>query len=119
MHSYQRSGPMPSPGAITICGNLPALNLPTATRPPIRVIWIRILPPPNFFALPIAAENEVEIAIPINVIGSSAGFDGQKISLDHDPGPSRDGTIPDERWRNLSEAENEIISTVFVKIRDD
>src|SRR5260370_14775680 len=42
-----------------------------------------ILPPPDFITLPIAAENEVEISISIDIVNGAAGFNCQKVCLDN------------------------------------
>jgi hypothetical protein len=82
--------------------------------------WIRTFPPPDFIALPITAEGEVEIAVAINVKNGSACFDCEKVGFNDQAGPSCGARpIPDERRGDCAEAENEIVSSVFVEIGND
>ncbi len=87
-------------------------------------VWIvvaaRIAPPPELIALVVGAENDVGVAVAINVINRSARFDGQKLFLDHASAPPRGvSPIPDQRRRFLPEAEDEVVDAISVQVGDD
>src|SRR5207342_1300655 len=80
----------------------------------------RIFPPPDLTALPIAAEHEIEIPIPVDVEGGAAGFDRQKRRLDDDPCPRRARpAIPDQSGRDLTKADDEVGDAVPIEIGDE
>src|SRR6266849_10595414 len=80
----------------------------------------RIFPPPNLVALVIAAEDEVQIAIAVDVENRAARFDGEKIFFDDVAVPTlRRAAIPDQRGRLLPETEHEIVHPIAVKIGND
>src|SRR5262245_31776277 len=78
-----------------------------------------VLPPPDLAALPVTAEDQVEIAVAIDVVRRAAGFDRQKIRFEDVPRPSgRSPAVPDERGCHLPEAENEVVDAIAVEIGD-
>ena len=93
------------------------MPLPGQFRVEIR---IRILPPPDLVALVVATENDVGVAIPIDVAGRTAGLDGEELRLDHVTVPPRGGaSIPDQRGPLDSEGDNEILHAILVEIGDE
>src|ERR1700685_3482912 len=82
-------------------------------------LWIRIFPPPDLAALPVAAEHKVWIAVAIHVKNRASRFDGQKIRLNDIPFPIRSRPpVPDQRGSSLPETEHKIIRSVPVQIGD-
>jgi hypothetical protein len=59
-----------------------AAGLDQPTRPRRSEIRIRILPPPQLLAAAVAAQNQIQIAIPVNVVTGPTGFDRQRIIID-------------------------------------
>src|SRR5262249_36899554 len=79
-----------------------------------------ILPPPNLVALPIATENDVQIAVAVDVADGAARFDRQVILLDHVLIPAHvSSSIPNQSRSLLAEPENEVIDAIAVEIADD
>src|SRR6266404_3586930 len=73
-------------------------------------LWERIFPPPNFIALPIAAENDVLVSIAIDVVHGPAGLDGEKVCFDNVTVPTHGfSAIPNERGSNLAKTDNKIV----------
>src|SRR5581483_12448151 len=78
---------------------------------------IRILPPPDFAALPVAPKDDVGRAVAIDVHGCATGLDGQEIRLNNVAIPAGfDAAAPDQRGRDLPERENKIVRAVLVQI---
>jgi hypothetical protein len=77
----------------------------------------RVLPPPEGVALPVGAEDQVEVAVAINVVRGPAGLDRQEGRLDHDAVPPRRlAAVPDEsRWL-LAEAQDEVVTAVAIEV---
>src|SRR5689334_2549186 len=93
------------------------MPLPRDVRIEIR---IRIFPPPKLVTLPVAAENDVEIAIPVNVIGRAPGFNGEKLLFQNVTVPAlARASIPDKRWRDLAEADDKIFDAVRVEVSNE
>ena len=85
-----------------------------------REIRIGVFPPPDFRALPVAAEHKVRIAIAVDVVNRSSSLDGEKILVDDVAVPAFvRAPVPDERGRDLAETEHEIIHAVPVQIGDE
>ena len=81
---------------------------------------IRIFPPPNLGALPVAAENDVEVAIAIDVIGRAARFDSEQLRLDHVALPAcRTTPVPNQRRGLLTEADDEVLNAILIEIGDE
>ena len=73
------------------------------------IVRIRIFPPPDFIALPIAAENNVRMAVPIDIANDAAGFDGQEIGFDDVAVPAvAVPAIPNQGRRRLRESSRQI-----------
>ena len=81
---------------------------------------IGVFPPPDFRALPVAAEHKVRIAIAVDVVNRAPSLDGEKILFDDVAVPAfGPAPVPDERGRDLAETEHEIIHAVPVQIGDE
>src|SRR5439155_27100590 len=106
-------------GLIMMLGRAAVLNdvpFPRDSRIEFR---IGIFPPPDFIGLPVAAENEIEIAIAINIESCAAGLDGKEISFEHEPLPAcGNSPIPDQSRSCFAEANDEIIGAIFVEVSD-
>src|SRR5207248_9090327 len=80
-------------------------------------IRVRVFPPPDLFALPIAAEDQVGIAIAIDVIKCAAGFDGEKIFFNDVAVPAGGvPAIPNKGRGFFAEAEHKVIGAVLVEV---
>jgi len=67
-----------------------------------------IFPPPDFVALPIAAEDDIRIAVAIDIANDAAGFDGEEVGFDDVTVPAFSvAAIPDEGGSGLAETKNE------------
>ncbi|MGC9999373.1 MAG: hypothetical protein ABSE21_04690 [Bryobacteraceae bacterium] len=72
-------------------------------------VWVRILPPPHLVVLGIASENEVQVAVAIDVKCRTASFDGKKILLDDVPVPAfRIAPVPHESGPNDTKTQHEV-----------
>ena len=79
-----------------------------------------IFPPPDFVALPIAAENDVGMAVAIDIANDAAGLDGEVVGFYDITIPAvRGAAIPDEGGGGLAKAEDEIVFAVFIEIAGD
>src|SRR5207248_9721235 len=99
----------------------PAFLDPMPRPGPVRVeIRIGILPPPDLVALPVAAEDDVEVAIAVDVLRRAAGLDREELRLDHATVPALVcAPIPEERWRFGAEADDEIHDAIPVEVGDE
>jgi hypothetical protein len=58
---------------------LDRVALPRNARVKVRA---RVLPPPDVSALPVAAENNIQVAVTVDVPHRAPGFDRQEFRLD-------------------------------------
>src|SRR5439155_14945382 len=80
----------------------------------------RIAPPPELIALVVGPENDIGVAVAIDVIDCPARFDGQIVLLDHVSAPPPGVLpIPDQRWRLLPEAEDKVVDAILVQVGND
>src|SRR6266436_1371252 len=83
-------------------------------------LWIRILPPPNLIALPVATEDDVEVAIAVDIVHRAPGLNSQELRLDDVTIPiGRSSTVPNQGRGFGAETQNEILDAVLVQIRDN
>ena len=79
-----------------------------------------IFPPPDLAALPIAAEDDIQVAVAIDVVNRAAGFDCKEVFVKDEARPtSRRTAIPDQRGGLLAKAEHEVIGAVLIKVGHD
>src|SRR5207245_9704827 len=68
------------------------------------VVPARIAPPPDLIALVVCPKDDVGVAVAVDVVNRSAGFDGEKFFLNDVAAPTAGiAPIPDQRWRPLPE----------------
>ena len=62
--------------------------LDQAARPTLIVIRTRIFPPPHVVATPVAAQDQVLIAVAVDVVKGSAGLDRHPFIFNHQARPA-------------------------------
>ncbi len=61
------------------------------------VVWIGVLPPPDFVGLGVSAHHDVEVAV--DVVVGATGLDVQHIVVDQELAPVISiASVPDHRW---------------------
>jgi len=79
-----------------------------------------IFPPPDLRAFVVAAKDDIQIAVAVDVGHGSAGFGGEELGID-DRGIPAGGlaSVKHERGRLFAEAQDEIVDAVAVEIGRD
>ena len=80
-----------------------------------------IAPPPDFAALPVGAEDDVGISVAVDVGDRAAGFNREKLLLDHITIPAVlfIGPIPDQGRGFLTEGNDKAVDSILGQVGDD